>query len=242
MTAVTFTIAPKDLADILANAVEISKEKGVDPLPHILLSYQPHPNSGLVGVVTTYGVGRYAAGRAWTVLEGLPSKESASVCIDRDVAAELQSVLRKVLGGKKAQASVTISPDPMEVTVKDENGLPVQTTVNLLITSAGDTLADLLDTDPEGKADKWFDWVDDRIAEARGAAAGPMAFQTDVFARLNKIRCETSVVDLKSTGNPNLVAVALGAQFIAIMGNVSRQLYAAGGPNGDGPGSPSHLF
>lgn len=240
MSQVRFTINPKDLADVLANAVEISKEKsGVKPLPLVMLAYQP---AGKRGMVVAYGVGRYAAGRTVAYLDGLPTEESASVCIDRDVAAELQGVLRKVLGGKKATVSVTISPEPVQVTVKDEHGMPVQTMANLHITSAEETLADLLDTDPEGKAGKWFDWVDDRLAEAKEAASGPLAFQTDIIARLNKIRAESSVVDLKSTGVPNLVAVALGSSFRGVMGEVNRESYVAGGPWGDGGGSPDHLF
>lgn len=242
MSPIRFSVNPKELADVLANAYEIGHEKsGVAPLPHIMLAYQPAPD-GKVGMVVAYGVGRYASGRAHMNLVGLPSTESAVVCIDRDTVYELQKALRAVLGGKKAIASVAMSGEPFEVTVKDENGLPVQSTVNLYITAGEQPIADLVDSDPDGKSDKWFDLVDELLATAKHERAGAVTFSVDVLTRLTKIRGGHGVVDIKTTDNPDVVAVALGGTFRGLIGEVNRKQYAAGGANGDGPGRPDHLL
>lgn len=242
MSPVRFSVNPKELADVLANAYEIGHEKsGVEPLPHIMLAYQPAPG-GKVGMVVAYGVGRYASGRAHTNLIGLPSKESAVVCIDRDTVYELQKALRAVLGGKKAIASVAMSEEPFEVEVKDENGMPVKSTVNLYITAGEQPIADLLDSDPAGKTDKWFDLVDELLATAKETRPGPVAFSVDVLSRLAKIRGGHGVLDFNTTANPDVVAVALGGTFRGLIGEVNRTGYAAGGANGDGPGSTEHLL
>lgn len=237
---VSFAIHPVDLADVLHNSVEISKEaKGIPNVPHVMLAYEPGAEAG---VVLGYGVGRYAGGRTAARLEGLPATESASVCIERDVAAALQSQVRKIKGGKAARAHVTIYPEPTTITVKNEYGQEEQSTVNLVVTAGEDTLADLLDSDPDGTWDTAFDLLDDLLSAGVTPLDTPVAFSTDVFSRLGKIRADGPAIDLRRTKHERIVGVAIGSGFRGIIGDVDRETFAVGGPWGDGPGSPDHLF
>lgn len=239
--SVTFQIHPKNLADCIANAVEIGKEaRSVQGVDHVLLTYQPD-TSGKRGEVYCHGFGRYAAGRSRTQLEGIQDRGTASVSIDRDKAAELQSQLRKILGGKAASVSVSIYDEPTQVMVLDEHGMEAPSMVNLLISDGSMTVADLLDSDPAGLFDGKWDSIDEILAGADHSPAGPFALATEVVGRLGKIK-GGGVADFRRTAHERILAVAIGADFRGVLGDVDRELYAVGGAHGDGPGDPTHLF
>lgn len=238
---VKFQIHPKLLADCIANAVEIGKEaRSVQGVDHVLLTYQPDAG-GKFGEVYCHGFGRYAAGRSRVQLEGLQDRGTASVSIDRDKAAELQSQLRKILGGKAAQVSVEIHEEAVLVNVLNEHGLPEPSMVNLLISDGNQTVADLLDSDPAGLFDSKWDSVDEMLAGAAEPTPGPFALATEVVARLGKVK-GGGVADFRKTSHERVLAVAIGPDFRGLLGDVDRELYAAGGPHGDGPGGQDHLF
>ena len=239
MTDVSLAIKPLDLANLLTNAVEISKESARIEVPSaILLAYQPSAD-GLAGSVLSYGCGRYAAGRTRAFLDGLPSSEAMSVSLTREHAEELASALRKTSRAQEVRVGVSMSDVAVERINPETGGASWG---NLAISYQDKYLAVLHDADPNGKYDQIWSRMDDLAADAGSPVAG-VALMTAVVGRLGKMKGNTAdVADLRTTQLPGVVAAKLGADCVLLLGEVNKASYVAGGRFGDGPGAAEHLW
>jgi hypothetical protein len=229
---------PITLANMLTNAVEISKEAARIEMPDsVLLAYQPSPD-GTVGMLVVYGCGRYAAGRTVASLEGLPSSEAISLSITRDHAAELSSALRKTSRAADTRVGVALHEQPVEG-VHPETGSP--TWGNLVVAYGDKQLGHLHDSDPHGKYENTWARIDDLAAMIGDPIAG-VALHVGVLNRVSKLKGVGEVADLRTTPLPGVVAAKLGAGFVALLGEVNRGSFVAGGRWGDGPGRAEQLW
>jgi hypothetical protein len=238
--AVEFPINPKALANLLSNAVEISKEAANIATPgSVLLAYQPSPDQKF-GHVLAYGCGRYAAGRTRAVLEGLPSNEAMSLSLTTEHAASLATAVRKTSAAASALVRVYMHEEPVEGR-NPETG--ASTWGNLMVTYQDDVLAHLHDSDPAGKFDGIWQRMDELAMNVDAGERMPnLALQVNVLSRLAKLRDVEDVADLRTTQMPGVVAAKLGEHCVALLGEVNRQSYTSGGRWSTGPGSPAHLW
>jgi len=220
-----FSIHPKELADILANAVDVGKDKTTHPLIYLRASGD---------TLHAYGRGRYAAGtdsRQFTAGE----PQYAELVITEDEAAELASTLRAVEGAGRKGTTV---------------GVSLTERSRLVVEDGAQVLCDLPDADTSevsfGMPDEVSDWeeIDELLAEIANhpQVIHPLGFQKDILARMNKIRADSNVMDIASHPTGHAIGVALGSTFRALVAGVDRQSYANGGKWGDGPGTPEHLW
>lgn len=224
--AATFLIHPKDLADLLANAVDVGKDKTTHPLICLNASGDS---------LLAYGRGRYMAGRDSRPFTA-DTPQYGEVVITEEEAAELASVLRKVEGvGRKGTT--------IDVVLTERQSFIVQN-------GPEDILCELPDADTNqisyGEPDELSDWeeIDQLLTEIKQDphTAQPLAFTKDVLGTLNKIRTDSPVLDIASHPNGRVVGIALGSTFRALVAGVDRKGYANGGKWGDGPGRPDHLW
>lgn len=220
-----FSIHPKHLADMLANAVDIGKDKTTHPLIYLRAS---------VDTLHVYGRGRYTAGKDSRSFEA-ETPQYAEIVITEDEAAELATALRGVEGVGRKETLVT--------TAMVERG-------TLTVTNGADTLCELPDADTNevsfGMPDEVSDWEEIDILLGEIAKGGPplthYGFQKDILARMNKIRADSTVMDFALHPESHAMGIALGSTFRAIIAGVDRKHYANGGKWGDGPGRPEHLW
>lgn len=223
---------------MLTNAVEISKEAANIEHPKVvMIAYQPS-SDGSKGEVYVYGCGRYAAGRTKAVLEGLPSSEAASTSISREHATELSSVLRKQSRSASALIGVSIHDEAFEGFNPDTGA---SSWGSFAVMSGESYLTHLHDADPDGRYDNIWQRVDDLAASASDSMPG-LALQTSVLSRIGKCKGVGEVIDLRVTPLPGVVAAKLGANFVALLGEVNKGSFAAGGKWGGGPGGPDQLW
>ena len=225
-----FTIHPKELADLLANAVDIGKDKpSVSINELVMLSC----NGGFLSAI---GRGRYTAGRDWRWVEtDVPL--SGSVVLTEPECEELASVLRGVEGAGRKGTTVS-------VTLTDREAFRV--------TQGTDILCELPDADPTnatfGEPDEVSDWeeVEELLTRLEHAALseqrGPWAVSTEILTRVNKLRSPTHVADFATLPGGRIAGVALGPSLRIAVSGVGREGYAQGGKWGDGPGEPEHLW
>jgi hypothetical protein len=221
----TFLIHPKSLADLLANAVDIGKDKTTHPLIYLRVSGD---------TLHAYGRGRYTAGKDSRPFE-VEEPQYAEIVITEDEAAELSSTLRGVEGAGRKETLVT-------VTVIERQ--------HFAVVYGEDTLCELPDADTNevsfGMPDEMSDWeeIDELLKEIQEQPmlAKPLGFQKEVLARMNKIRADSTVMDIASHPTGHAVGIALGSTFRALIAGVDRTFYANGGKWGDGPGKPEHLW
>lgn len=239
MTDVSLAIKPLDLANLLTNAVEISKEAARIQTPQtVLLAYQPSAD-GLMGTLLSYGCGRYAAGRTRAHLDGLPSTEAMFVSITREHAEELASALRKTSRAQEVRVGVTISEVAVERINPETGGASWG---NLAVSYRDKYLAVLHDADPTGKYDQIWQRIDD-LAAVDGEAVANVALLTSVLSRLGKMKGAASdVADLRTTQLPGVVAAKLGADCVVLLGEVNAGSFSTGGRFGDGPGAAEQLW
>lgn len=226
MYAATFRIHPKELADLLANAVDIGKDKTTHPLICLAVS---------ADTLHAYGRGRYTAGRDWRRFE-TDEPQFAAIVITEDEADELAGVLRKVEGAGRKDTRIGV--------IMTERGM-------LTVQNGDEILAELPDADVNqisfGMPDELSDWeeIDELLMDFRlkePPAVTRFAFQKDILARLNKIRADSNVMDIALHPNGRAVGIALGSTFRALIAGVDRQSFAAGGKWGEGPGTPEQLW
>lgn len=228
MNICQFQVHPKQLADLLANAVDIGKDN-----PRISV------NSLVMLSVTgaylyAYGRGRYAAGRDWLQLK-TDRPLSGKITLTEAEAEELASALRGVEGAGRVGTVVDVS-------LGDRGRLLVHTGPTIL--------CDLPDADPEnltfGNPDEISDWeeIESLISEceANPHMASPQAFTLEILTKLNKIRAKTSVADFTSHPSGKFVGVALGPSFRGLAAGIDREVYGDGGGWGEGPGTPGDLW
>ncbi|MBT2587900.1 hypothetical protein [Arthrobacter sp. ISL-95] len=223
---------------MLTNAVEISKEAAnIDHPKVVMIAYQPS-SDGSKGEVYVYGCGRYAAGRTKAVLEGLPSSDALSASITRDHAAELSSVLRKQSRSASALIGVTMAEQAFEGK-NPETG--VSSWGSFAVMSGELYLTHLHDADASGKYDSIWTRVDD-LASEPGDPLTALALQTNVLSRVGKVKGVGDAIDFRTTPLPGVIAAKLGANFVALLGEINRGSFATGGKWGNGPGTADQLW
>lgn len=238
MADVNFAVNPIDLANMLTNAVEISKEAArIEAPDSVLIAYQPSPD-GTVGQLLVYGCGRYAAGRTVASLDGLPSAEPTSLSITRGHAEELATALRKTSRAAGTRVSVGMTEQAIEGVNPETGGL---TWGNFSVGYNEKYLTHLHDSDPHGKYDAIWAMVDDLSVVSGDAVAG-ITLQVGVMSRLTKLKGVGEVADIRTTQLPGVVAAKLGENFVALLGEVNRGSYVSGGKWGSGPGTPEQLW
>jgi hypothetical protein len=223
----TFRIHPKDMADILANAVDIGKDKTTHPLICLAASADS---------LHAYGRGRYTAGRDWRPFDA-DGAQYAAIVITEDEAAELATALRGVEGAGRKDTRIGVT--------MTERG-------TLTVRNGEDVLCELPDADTNeisfGEPDDLSDWeeIDELLMDIRRSQdSQPLtrfAFQKDILARMNKIRADSNVMDIALHPNGRVVGIALGSTFRAVVAGVDRQSFATGGKWGEGPGTPEQLW
>lgn len=227
MYGATFSIHPKALADMLANAVDIGKDKTTHGL--ILLAA-----SG--STLHAYGRGRYTAGRDSRPFTAKDDHQFAEIVITEDEATELAGVLRGLEGAGRKDTTIGV--------VMTERGM-------LTVRNGEDILCELPDADTNqvsfGMPDEISDWeeIDSLLMDIIRGPAPAMtrfAFQKDILARLNKIRADSNVMDIALHPTGHAVGIALGSTFRALIAGVDRQAFATGGKWGEGPGTPEQLW
>ena len=220
-----FRIHPKALADSLANAVDIGKDKASLALIYLRASGD---------TLHVYGRGRYTAGRDSRPFTA-DEPQYGEVVITEAEAEELASITRNVEGAGRKETLI---------------GVEILERQTFKVEFGEEVLCDLPDADTEeqtfGMPDEVSDWeeVDEMLAEVakHPEATQPLAFQKDVLARMNKIRADSNVMDIASHPHGHAAGIALGSTFRGLVAAVGRDGYKSGGKWGDGPGKPSHLW
>lgn len=227
MADLTFSIHPVEFANALFNAVEVSKDAGGRPgCPHVLIEYGPDL-TGEVGQVSVFGIGRIAGGRTTLTLDTTPPGDFASVCISRDRAQQLQSMLRGLGGGKAARISVRICEEGLESVDFGEGGEPEVGYYNLII-SKGDEEAfvELVDSDPDGQWERHLGLINKILDEVKGPLEGPVAFSLEAMDRITALKgLGSKIMDLAGTEREKVVAVAAGPTFRGIIATIDRSIY-----------------
>lgn len=230
MADLHFEVRPIELADAIYNAVELAADHGSLPgCPHVLICYQPAPE-GNTGVVVVYGASRLIAGRTTILLDTLAPEGHVAVAIARDKADALQSALRGFGRAKATRVGVRLSDEGFDVVDYDEDDEPFVTTVNLVVSKDDDEIAALADSDPEGKFSGHFDLVDDYLVGSGAPLLAPTLLSFDALKRIIGLKgLEARAVDLAMTKREHVLALAAGPHFRGIVGELDREVYAAGG-------------
>jgi len=227
-----FSITPLALADALHNAVVLAQDTGGKPgAPHVLICYQDAPD-GRTGAVIIYGSSRIVAGKTTVILETVAPGDHASVAISRDHAEQIQSALRGYGRAKSTRVGVRISEEGFDTVDFDDDGEPIVRTVNFSIQKEGeDPLAELADSDPDGKYQLYFDMVDEALVGSGGQLTGPAAFTFESVKRVTSLKgLGATALDLAQTTREHVIAISAGPHFRGIIGEIDRAVYA--GPNG----------
>lgn len=241
MSEVSFSAPPAALANIFHNVISMHKEKaGEAGQPLIYLRYQWDEDIGQ-GQIMAVGLGRYTAGLDWMPVEGGTRDGYAEVRVQgintqkTDVVDDLKKLatgIRSTTTSKQARVYVTM----------DHKRL-------ISVTYGPELVGELPDADPfdqtAGVYEKVEDFVD-MMAELP-APAGPMAFKVGILAKLKEVKVtggspDMEVVDIAKHPDFDLIGLAVGPTFRGLVGALGREGYAAGGPWGDGPGRPNHLW
>jgi hypothetical protein len=224
----SFGVRPIELADALFNAVLLSQENtGRSDCPHILISYQMGADER-TGCVTVYGISRLIGGRTTINLETQGPDEYASVCIGRDYADEVQSLLRSYGRAKSTMVGVRICEDGWDTVEFDEDGSPDVRTVHFSITKGEDTVVELAESDPGNEFGAHFDLIDNWATV--GDLTGPTAITFEAVKRVTNLKgLGSTTMDMAQTANPHVIRLAAGPHFRGILGQIDREAYEAGG-------------
>ena len=229
MSDLSFSIHPLELANALFNAVEVSKDAGGRPgCPHVMIYYGPD-DRGEAGMVIVYGIGRIVGGRTTLALESHAPDDWASVCISRERADQVQSMLRRqVKGGKAARVSVKISESGIESVDFDEDGNPEVGYFNLVISKEDDdSFVELIESDPEGEWSAHLGLIDKILGKTKGPYEGPVALSLEAMDRVTALKgLSSKIMDLARTDHEKVAAVAVGPTFRGIVATIDRSIYA----------------
>lgn len=234
MSDLTFSIHPLELANALFNAVEVSKDAGGRPgCPHVMITYGPD-DAGEKPVVEVYGIGRIVGGRTTLEPEGMAPDDYAEVCISRERADQMQSMLRQIKGGKAARVSVRISEEGVESVDFDEEGEPEVGYYNLIVSKEDEAaFIELIDSDPERAWAKHLGLINSILDTTKGPLEGPLALSLEAIDRVTALKgLGSKIMDIAGTGHEKVVAVAAGPTFRGIVATIDRSLYADGEHDG----------
>lgn len=227
MSDLSFSIHPLELANALFNAVEVSKDAGGRPgCPHVMITYELDERLE-AGVVSVYGIGRIAGGRTTLVLDTLGPNDYAEVCISRERAEQVQSMLRQVKGGKAARVSVRLSEEGVETVDFDEEGEPEVGVFNLLISKEDEeNFVELVESDPDREWRGHLQLINKILDTTKGPLEGPVAFSLEAMDRITALKgLGTKILDLAGTEREKVVAVAAGPTFRGIVATIDRSVY-----------------
>lgn len=230
MADLTFSIHPLELANALFNAVEVSKDAGGRPgCPHVMITYGPD-DSGEQGRVEVYGIGRIVGGRTTLEPEGLAPDDYAEVCISRERAEQVQSMLRQVRGGKAARVSVRISEEGVETVDFDDDGEPDVGYFNFIVSKEDESsFIELVDSDPDREWAPHLGLVNKILDTTKGPLEGPLALSLEAMDRVTALKgLGSKIVDLARTDHEKVVAAAVGPTFRGIVATIDRSIYADG--------------
>lgn len=230
MTDLTFSVHPVELANAIFNAVELSKDAGGRPgCPNIMIEYGPD-KAHEMGEVTVYGIGRIAGGRTVLTLDSGAPDTFVYVCIPREKAQTLQTMLRNQGGGKAARVSVRISEEGVETVDFDEDGEPEVGFHNLIISNAEGPFAELMESDPQDEWGRHLGLIALFLGKTKGPHEGPIAFSLEAMDRITALKgLGSKIVDISSTDRDQVVAVAVGPAFRGIIATIDRPLYEGEG-------------
>ena len=146
-----------------------------------------------------------------------------------DDLAKLESVVRRV--GSRADLTVG-------VVMRHRHSISV---------FHGDGLLGELGDQDEDKSDRrtFFDAIEDMIDDFESGHRGtPSMFDLSVLGKLNKLKpgAKMGFADIAQHKTLDLVGVRVGPTFNALVAGINREGFKNGGPWGDGPGTPGHLF
>lgn len=228
MADLNFSVRPIELADALYNAVLLAQENtGKSDCPHVLISYQ-RGSDGHTGMVTVYGISRLIGGRTTIALDTVAPDDHASVCIGRDYADEVQSLLRSYGRAKSTMIGVRICEEGYDTVEFNDDGEPDVRTVHFSITKGEDTVVELAESDPAGEFNAHFDLIDKWTYP--DDLSGPTAFTFEAIKRVTNLKgLGSTTMDLAQTANPHVMALAAGPHFRGILGQIDREAYEAGG-------------
>lgn len=227
MADLTFSVHPLDLANALFNAVEVSKDAGGRPgCPHILIQYGPDEDYQ-AGQVLVYGIGRIVGGRTTLTLDTKAPDDYATVCITREEAQEMQSMLRQVKGGKAARVSVRICEDGVETVDFDESGEPDVGIYHLLVDKGDDeTFIELCESDPNQEWGRHLDLIDTILKTVGDRPEGPVALSLEGMDRITALKgVGSKIMDIATTDRDHVVAIAVGPTFRGILATIDRGIY-----------------
>lgn len=241
MSEVQFNAPPAALANIFHNIISMHKEKaGEAGQPLIYLRYQWDEETSQ-GQIMAVGYGRYTAGLDWMPVEGGTKDGYAEVRV-LGINPEKTTIvddLKKLAQG--IRGTTTSKQQRVFVTMKDKHSISV--------TYGPELVGELADADPFDQTAGKYEKVEDLVDEMASlpAPAGPMAFKVGILAKLKEIKVtggspDMEVVDIAKHPDHDLIGLAVGPTFRGLVGALGRQGYAAGGPWGDGPGRPEHLW
>lgn len=227
------TVRPKELADGLRNALKAGEPKGK----------QPEPVDGILIDTTGPAVRVYGASRHLMGIHTIPVIGSTggggSVCLRAEVADQLRATLMKVKGGTKAVCTLHLYEDPTQVEFDGVTGW-----ANLVVTDGDQIIGVGVEHDPDGRFDMVWELIDQLVdAPADEGSPAMMAIGVETMRKLIGLKNDGLVVDLGTgTLDGRVLRFKVGTGFTGVVGLVDRLGYAKGGPSGDGPGRPEHLF
>jgi hypothetical protein len=230
--SIKFVAQPKALSVMLKNVLAFTKEtgKGKRGSPDVLLQVD---KDGRDGTVAAVGFARYAACRDWLEVRGVEGDEVGQLLLlghndqKTDVLDDLQKLAMAI--GKTSTAAGA------QVFVE------IHHRQKITVEYGGELVGELADT---GRSAAPHERLEDVLDKGEwGPLAGPTALQIETVARLRDVKSDSPVVDLAQLpGDSEKVALQVGDSFMGIISAVDRDLFASGGPWGDGPGSPEKLL
>lgn len=163
-----FKIQPRQLAELLDNAVDISKDSGkLEVTDKVALRLGG-------GLLFSYGRGRYTAGRDCRPVD---TEEEGWLVLTKEKAAALAKALKDAEGSNLVGSRVDVQLDSRE---------------GIALTYNGDPMADLGDDDPDDETFEagWWEQLDTYFEEADLSWDVPKGFtlRREVWTKLNKIR------------------------------------------------------
>lgn len=237
---VEFWVNNKAFANLLHNALSMAKEPLKSAVhPYLYLRYSFDPEAGR-GQLFAAGMSRYAAGFDCTLVEPGAVDGYAELLLQpvSPIKGGVVDDVTKLGSGIRSTSSANHSTVGVKMIHRDR-----------ITVMYGDHLVgELADVAPNLEPSKFY-LVEDMVDElaACEAPVTPTAFNISVLNRIKDLKItgmpgDWGVMDMAKHPDKDIVGVAVGPNFRGLVGAIDREKYARGGPWGDGPGNPDHLF
>lgn len=175
-----------------------------------------------------YGFSRYMAGRTWVPIQGGADLPPVSVSIPLEPAKSIPTMLRTIPGGMKGMVEVTMFDEPQRVTTIGEDGQQQVIDLSFAIRHDGEPRVELVEDDPAGESDRWWDMLDELIASGDATVRAPLVLSGDTMDRLGKLKTIGGELDIVASSHDHVNVVRRGTNFEGIIGAVNRDLYVRG--------------